>query len=29
LDCGPGHNVYSADPGDTVRANCQKNIDPQ
>jgi RTX calcium-binding nonapeptide repeat (4 copies) len=29
LDCGPGHNVYSADPGDTVRANCQKNIGPQ
>jgi Ca2+-binding RTX toxin-like protein len=29
LDCGPGHNVYSADPGDTVRANCQKNVGPQ
>jgi Ca2+-binding RTX toxin-like protein len=29
LDCGPGHNLYSADPGDTVRANCQKNIGPQ
>jgi Ca2+-binding RTX toxin-like protein len=26
LDCGPGHNLYSADLGDTVRANCQKNF---
>jgi Ca2+-binding RTX toxin-like protein len=29
LDCGPGHNLYSADPGDTVRANCQKNFGQQ
>jgi hypothetical protein len=29
LDCGPGHNLYMADPGDTVRANCQKNIGSQ
>lgn len=29
LDCGPGHNLYMADPGDTVRANCQKNVGPQ
>jgi Ca2+-binding RTX toxin-like protein len=29
LDCGPGHNLYMADPGDTVRANCRKNIGSQ
>jgi hypothetical protein len=27
LDCGAGRrNLFSADPGDTVLANCQKNI---
>ncbi len=30
LDCGAGEdNVYMADPGDTVLANCQRNIGPQ
>jgi hypothetical protein len=29
LNCRAGHNVYMADPGDTVLANCQKNIGPQ
>ena len=29
LDCGAGEdNVYMADPGDTVLANCQRNIGP-
>ena len=27
LDCGTGrHNAYSADPGDTVLPNCQRNV---
>lgn len=30
LDCGAGEdNVYMADPGDTILANCQRNIGPQ
>ena len=26
LDCGAGRNLFSADRGDTVRPNCQKNV---
>jgi Ca2+-binding RTX toxin-like protein len=29
LDCGAGRNMYEADLGDTVLANCQKNVGVQ
>jgi hypothetical protein len=29
LDCGPGEDAYMADPGDTVRDNCETNVGPQ
>ncbi len=29
LDCGAGRNLYEADLGDTVLANCQKNVGAQ
>jgi Ca2+-binding RTX toxin-like protein len=28
LDCGPGEDEYAADPGDTVRDNCETNVAP-
>ena len=29
LDCGPGEDAYMADPGDTVKDNCERNVGPQ
>jgi hypothetical protein len=26
LNCGPGEDLYQADPGDTVLDNCETNV---